>query len=135
MEVLRSTVALAIRSMVLSARAAGRQRVLLLRHAAMAGGAVGELAQLRAGPPHTSLGAPSGRLDGRLTGTAGDLTRCCRRIGRVGLHLGLVVLVAGEKPRGRSSQDQLSFARPLGSLGRVRVHDRASPAAAHWRIL
>jgi hypothetical protein len=46
-EVLRTAVALMIRSMVLSVQSAGQQRLLWLQRAAVTGGEVGELAWLR----------------------------------------------------------------------------------------
>ena len=47
MEVFRTAVALMVRSMVLSAQAAGQQRLLWLQQSAAVGGEVGELARLR----------------------------------------------------------------------------------------
>ena len=47
MEVLRAAAALMVRSMVLSAQAAGQQRLLWLQQSAAVGGEVGELARLR----------------------------------------------------------------------------------------
>lgn len=47
MEVFRTAVALMVRSMVLSAQAAGQQRLRWLRQAAGVGGDMGELARLR----------------------------------------------------------------------------------------
>lgn len=46
-EVLRTAVALIVRSMVLSAQAAGQQRLLLLQRAVVAGETEGEVARLR----------------------------------------------------------------------------------------
>jgi len=46
-EVFRTAVALMVRSMVLSAQAAGQQRLLWLQQSAAVGGEVGELARLR----------------------------------------------------------------------------------------
>ncbi len=47
MEVLRTAVALMLRSMALSAQSAGQQRLLRLQQSAAVGGDVGELARLQ----------------------------------------------------------------------------------------
>lgn len=47
MEVFRAAVALIVRSMVLSARSAGQQRLVLLQRAISTGDQAGELARLR----------------------------------------------------------------------------------------